>query len=40
MRKNFVKKRFVLRIVPNIKKSDEDKPSKGSECHIKVLSKS
>jgi hypothetical protein len=36
--KEFCKKSFVLKIVP-IRK-DKDKPSEGSECRIKVLSKS
>jgi hypothetical protein len=36
--KEFCKERFVLKIVPI--QRDKDKPLEGSECHIKVLSKS
>jgi hypothetical protein len=40
VRNDFVKKKkFVLKIVPNIKKRDKEKPLKGSECCKKVLSK-
>jgi hypothetical protein len=38
--KGFCKERFVLKIVPNIKKREKVKPSKGSECCLMVLSKS
>jgi hypothetical protein len=33
-------KGFVLKIVPNTERRDKDKPSKGLECYMKVLSKS
>jgi hypothetical protein len=33
-------KGFVLKIIPNVEKRDKDKPSKGSEYYMQVLSKS
>jgi hypothetical protein len=33
-------KGFVLKIVPNMERRDEDKPSNSSKYYIKVLSKS
>jgi hypothetical protein len=33
-------KGFVLKIAPNMERRDKDKPSKGSVCYIKILSKS
>jgi hypothetical protein len=39
-KKGFCKERFVPRIVPNMEKKDKNKPSEGSEYHMKVLSKS
>jgi hypothetical protein len=38
--KEFCKERFVLRIVPDMKMKDKDKPSEVSEYPMKVLSKS
>jgi hypothetical protein len=40
MRKDFFKEGFVLKIVTNIERRSKDKPSEGSECYMKVLSKS
>jgi hypothetical protein len=37
--KEFCKEEFVLKIVPNEEKRFKNKPSEGSECYIKVLSK-
>jgi hypothetical protein len=36
MRKDFVKKGFVLKIVPKMKRKGKDKPSQGLECCMKV----
>jgi hypothetical protein len=38
--KEFCKEGFVLKIIPNVERRSKDKPSEGSECYIKVLSKS
>jgi hypothetical protein len=38
--KGFCKDEFILKIVPNMEKRGKDKPSEGSECYMKVLSKS
>jgi hypothetical protein len=38
--KGFCKEGFVLKIVPNMERTGKDKPSRGSECYMKVLSKS
>jgi hypothetical protein len=38
--KGFCKGGFVLEIVPNMEKRGKEKPSEGSECYMKVLSKS
>jgi hypothetical protein len=33
------RKRFVLKIVPNMERKDQDKPSEGSKSYMKFLSK-
>jgi hypothetical protein len=38
--KGFCKEGFVLKIVPNMERRGKDKSSEGSECCMKVLSKS
>jgi hypothetical protein len=38
--KGFCKEGFVLKIVPNMERRGKEKLSKGSECYMKVLSKS
>jgi hypothetical protein len=38
--KRFCKEGFVLKSVPNKEWRGKDKPSEGSECYMKVLSKS
>jgi hypothetical protein len=39
-KKGFCKEGFALKIVPNMERTGKDTSSEGSECYMKVLSKS